>query len=254
MPAPKYDKPTNGGTADSSLFTRLATRIRAAGWVAYGFGERKTPEPLVAGSDKFICTEILRGELCPVRQILRELLAIAGVFSLDSAQGDGIANQVRDLVAVFFMQLESFSHRCIRQCAARQILQYSVLVASLDAFRLRHLGKFARGVQRDAKRVFLQRKNQWRQAEQFNGADHFLKPGASLLAYPIAAKRRRQDFISRFWRGSDQAVRPLAGQQRSWVGDLNSVVIISTIGPAPVTVKSWWISALAINSRSAISG
>ena len=35
-------------------------RIREAGLVVYGFGERKTPEPFVAACDKFIYTEILR--------------------------------------------------------------------------------------------------------------------------------------------------------------------------------------------------
>ena len=46
-------------TSDSD-FTRLATRIREAGLVVYGFGERKTPAPFVAACDKFVYTEILR--------------------------------------------------------------------------------------------------------------------------------------------------------------------------------------------------
>ena len=48
--------------SSDSDFTRLATRIRDAGLVVYGFGERKTPEPFVAACDKFIYTEILRAE------------------------------------------------------------------------------------------------------------------------------------------------------------------------------------------------
>jgi hypothetical protein len=48
--------------SSDSDFTRLATRIREAGLVVYGFGERKTPEPFVAACDKFIYTEILRQE------------------------------------------------------------------------------------------------------------------------------------------------------------------------------------------------
>ena len=48
-------------SSDSDL-TRLATRIREAGLVVYGFGQRKTPEPFVAACDKFIYTEILRSE------------------------------------------------------------------------------------------------------------------------------------------------------------------------------------------------
>jgi hypothetical protein len=46
--------------SSDSDFTRLATRIREAGLVVYGFGERKTPAPFVAACDKFIYTEILR--------------------------------------------------------------------------------------------------------------------------------------------------------------------------------------------------
>jgi uncharacterized LabA/DUF88 family protein len=48
--------------SSDSDFTRLATRIREAALVVYGFGERKTPEPFVAACDKFIYTEILRNE------------------------------------------------------------------------------------------------------------------------------------------------------------------------------------------------
>lgn len=46
--------------SSDSDFTRLATRIREAGLVVYGFGEAKTPEPFVAACDRFIFTEILR--------------------------------------------------------------------------------------------------------------------------------------------------------------------------------------------------
>jgi len=46
--------------SSDSDFTRLATRIREAGFAVYGFGEQKTPQPFVAACDKFIYTEILR--------------------------------------------------------------------------------------------------------------------------------------------------------------------------------------------------
>ena len=46
--------------SSDSDFTRLATRIREAGLVVYGFGEKKTPQPFVAACDKFVFTEILR--------------------------------------------------------------------------------------------------------------------------------------------------------------------------------------------------
>ncbi|HEV3167931.1 MAG TPA: NYN domain-containing protein [Isosphaeraceae bacterium] len=45
--------------SSDSDFTRLASRIREAGLVVYGFGEKKTPEPFVKACDKFIFTEIL---------------------------------------------------------------------------------------------------------------------------------------------------------------------------------------------------
>lgn len=45
--------------SSDSDYTRLATRIREAGLVVYGFGEKKTPQPFVAACDKFIFTEIL---------------------------------------------------------------------------------------------------------------------------------------------------------------------------------------------------
>lgn len=46
--------------SSDSDFTKLAARIREAGLVVYGFGERKTPEAFVAACDKFIYTEVLQ--------------------------------------------------------------------------------------------------------------------------------------------------------------------------------------------------
>lgn len=48
--------------SSDSDFTKLAARIRESGLVVYGFGEQKTPEPFVAACDKFIYTEVLRGD------------------------------------------------------------------------------------------------------------------------------------------------------------------------------------------------
>lgn len=48
-------------TSDSD-FTRLAARLREEGLTVYGFGEQKTPKPMVAACDKFIYTEILRNQ------------------------------------------------------------------------------------------------------------------------------------------------------------------------------------------------
>ena len=46
--------------SSDSDFTRLATRLREAGKVVYGLGERKTPEPFIAACDKFIFFEVLK--------------------------------------------------------------------------------------------------------------------------------------------------------------------------------------------------
>jgi uncharacterized LabA/DUF88 family protein len=48
--------------SSDSDFTKLASRIREAGFFVYGFGERKTPKAFVAACDKFIFTEVLRSK------------------------------------------------------------------------------------------------------------------------------------------------------------------------------------------------
>ncbi|MDH5479380.1 MAG: NYN domain-containing protein [Nitrosomonas sp.] len=46
--------------SSDSDFTKLASRIREAGLLVYGFGEQKTPSAFVSACDKFIYTEVLR--------------------------------------------------------------------------------------------------------------------------------------------------------------------------------------------------
>jgi len=46
--------------SSDSDFTRLATRLREAGLIVYGFGEKKTPKPFIGACDKFIFTELLQ--------------------------------------------------------------------------------------------------------------------------------------------------------------------------------------------------
>ena len=45
--------------ASDSDYTRLATRLREAGKLVIGMGERKTPEPFIAACDRFIFVEVL---------------------------------------------------------------------------------------------------------------------------------------------------------------------------------------------------
>ncbi|NLP57299.1 NYN domain-containing protein [Lutibacter sp. B1] len=56
-----YSEKVNGfclASSDSD-FTKLATRLREAGVVVYGIGEKKTPDPFIVACDKFIYLEIL---------------------------------------------------------------------------------------------------------------------------------------------------------------------------------------------------
>jgi len=46
--------------SSDSDFTRLATRLREAGMLVYGIGEKKTPDPFIVACDKFIYIEILK--------------------------------------------------------------------------------------------------------------------------------------------------------------------------------------------------
>lgn len=48
--------------SSDSDFTKLAMRLREAGMVVYGIGEKKTPNPFIVACDKFIYLEILTKE------------------------------------------------------------------------------------------------------------------------------------------------------------------------------------------------
>lgn len=49
--------------SSDSDFTRLASRIREEGLLAFGFGEQKTPKSFVSACDKFTYTEILHKQI-----------------------------------------------------------------------------------------------------------------------------------------------------------------------------------------------
>jgi len=59
-----YSQKVNGFclVSSDSDFTKLATRLREAGLVVYGIGEKKTPNPFIVACDKFIYLEILETE------------------------------------------------------------------------------------------------------------------------------------------------------------------------------------------------
>mgnify|MGYP001133412754 CR=1 FL=1 len=57
-----YSDKVNGFclVSSDSDFTKLATRLREAGMLVIGIGEKKTPNPFIIACDKFIYIEILR--------------------------------------------------------------------------------------------------------------------------------------------------------------------------------------------------
>lgn len=79
-----YSKQLDGFclVSSDSDFTRLAQRIREAGMVVYGFGEKKTPKPFVAACDKFIYTEVLRNDArsSAVSQVSANVWSTAGAL------------------------------------------------------------------------------------------------------------------------------------------------------------------------------
>jgi uncharacterized LabA/DUF88 family protein len=84
--------------SSDSDFTRLASRIREAGLMVYGFGELKTPKAFVGACDKFIFTEILRkDEPATQKKSTKELKGDTRLVNLlrnaveDSADEDGWA-------------------------------------------------------------------------------------------------------------------------------------------------------------------
>ncbi|GAB3662697.1 NYN domain-containing protein [Echinicola sediminis] len=60
-----YSEKVNGFclVSSDSDFTKLATRLREAGMLVIGIGEKKTPAPFIVACDKFIYIEIIRKEL-----------------------------------------------------------------------------------------------------------------------------------------------------------------------------------------------
>lgn len=57
-----YSEKVNGFclVSSDSDFTRLATRLREAGMLVIGIGEKKTPNPFIVACDRFVYIEILK--------------------------------------------------------------------------------------------------------------------------------------------------------------------------------------------------
>ena len=69
-----YSEKVNGFCliSSDSDFTRLATRLREAGMMVFGIGEKKTPDPFIVACDKFIYIEILKNESKPGASVVND--------------------------------------------------------------------------------------------------------------------------------------------------------------------------------------
>ncbi len=75
--------------SSDSDFTRLASRIREAGLLVYGFGEQKTPSSFVSACDKFIFTQVLRAKA-------DESVAIVKKSSIELSQDTKLVSLLRN--------------------------------------------------------------------------------------------------------------------------------------------------------------
>lgn len=91
-----------GGKADGfclvssdSDFTRLATRLREAGKLVIGIGEKKTPNPFIVACDKFIYIEILKSQT--EEKIEKKEKDKPSVDKITKREISLIASSIRDL-------------------------------------------------------------------------------------------------------------------------------------------------------------
>ncbi|NNC70114.1 MAG: NYN domain-containing protein [Flavobacteriaceae bacterium] len=81
--------------SSDSDFTKLATRLREAGMLVIGIGERKTPNPFIVACDKFIYIEILRS---PTEdKIEKEAKDKTNVEKISNREIALISSSIRDL-------------------------------------------------------------------------------------------------------------------------------------------------------------
>ncbi|MDD3959163.1 MAG: NYN domain-containing protein [Clostridiaceae bacterium] len=82
--------------SSDSDFTRLATRLREAGKIVYGIGEKKTPMPFISACDRFIYLEILgaRQEEKPTGKPKSKPTLKAGKEAKEEKNGDEQARSI----------------------------------------------------------------------------------------------------------------------------------------------------------------
>jgi uncharacterized LabA/DUF88 family protein len=90
-----YSEKVNGFclVSSDSDFTRLTTRLREAGMLVIGLGEKKTPDPFIVACDKFIYIEILKNQSKGTEP------SIAGDKAIKNKNVDNITPKVIELIA-----------------------------------------------------------------------------------------------------------------------------------------------------------
>lgn len=83
--------------SSDSDFTRLATRLREAGMIVIGMGEKKTPEPFLAACDRFVYLEILRDDDTEPKGADSKPARKRKVDKLNKKDIQFIANTINDL-------------------------------------------------------------------------------------------------------------------------------------------------------------
>ncbi len=97
--------------SSDSDFTRLATRLREAGMLVFGIGEKKTPAPFIASCNKFIYIEILKKKEKPavsniaqkkilkkhVKKVISNIPFTSTVAAVDSELIKLISDSINDL-------------------------------------------------------------------------------------------------------------------------------------------------------------
>lgn len=81
--------------SSDSDFTRLATRLREAGMLVIGIGEKKTPNPFIIACDKFIYIEILRKQ--SEDKVGTKEVAKSNVDKITSKEINLISASIKDL-------------------------------------------------------------------------------------------------------------------------------------------------------------
>src|SRR5258708_5826509 len=104
------------------------------------------------------------------------------------------------------------------------MLQYGVLVTSLQPLAGRHLCKCARREQRDLEMICASGEINGRQAVEFRLQSSCQQPRTTLLANLVARERSRQLLVPGLRLSADKPIKPLGWQESSGVRDFDPIV------------------------------